>query len=456
MLDREGIQLRDILCRAVGPDRADRAFDAMSSAPSVSVRVNPFKVSDPESFAAAHFGCGSSPVLWSRCGFLLDQRPQFTLDPLFHCGCYYVQDSSAMAVGHVARESMERIEASGRPVRVLDLCAAPGGKTTDLAASLRERYGDGFVLVANEVMKNRASVLADNVALWGDPNVIVTSVDPKAFASLPGFFDMIVADVPCSGEGMFRKEEAAVEDWSEAAVDLCASRQRRIVADVWPSLRQGGILVYSTCTFEKAENDDNVEWIASELGGMVLGSDLPSMEGVIPTATGSLLVPGFVNGEGQFAAALEKTAAQEERSFPRKSRQKGPARTSSGALEKTKGGLLIHVPAAISEEAEILEVLHPLMCGVAQGTVKGRDLVPSADLALSISLGEGRFPMVELDRATSLKFLHRDTIVLDGAPRGFLVVCHEGHPLGFVKNLGNRCNNLHPQERRIRMDINEQ
>lgn len=456
MLDGEGIQLRDILCRAVGPDRAGRAYDAMCSAPSVSVRVNPFKVSDPGLFAAEHFGCGSSPVQWSRYGFILDRRPQFTLDPLFHCGCYYVQDSSAMAVGHVARESLVRIGEPGRPVRVLDLCAAPGGKTTDLAASLRERYGDGFVLVANEVMKNRASVLADNVAVWGDPNVIVTSVDPKAFASLKGFFDMIVADVPCSGEGMFRKEEAAVEDWSEAAVDLCASRQRRIVADVWPSLRQGGILVYSTCTFEKAENDTNVEWIASELGGTVLGSVLPSMEGVIPTGTGSLLVPGFVKGEGQFVAALEKTAPEEGPSIPRKSRQKGSAKPSGNVQEKTKGGLLIHVPASISDDAGTLEVLHPLMCGVAQGTVKGRDLVPSADLALSISLGEGRFQKVELDRATALKFLHRDTIVLDGAPRGFLVVCHEGHPLGFVKNLGNRCNNLHPQERRIRMDINEQ
>ena len=192
------------------------------------------------------------------------------MDPLFHAGCYYVQDSSAMVVGHMVREFLDRFDGLGRPVRVLDLCAAPGGKTTDLAASLRERFGDGFLLVANEVMRNRASILCDNVAVWGDPNVVVTSCDPKAFERLEGFFDIVVTDVPCSGEGMFRKDPKAVEDWSPDAVSLCSARQKRILADVWPSLRQGGLLVYSTCTFEEAENDANVGWAASELGAEVL------------------------------------------------------------------------------------------------------------------------------------------------------------------------------------------
>ena len=233
----------------LGADAAAGAVGAMSSAPSVSVRLNPFKTAE----GPVEILEGASDVPWSAYGRVLAGRPAFTLDPLLHAGAYYVQDSSAMFVGWRFRKLLELFPQ--RPLRVLDLCAAPGGKTTDLAASLREACGDAFLLVSNEVMHQRASVLSDNVALWGDPRVAVTSVDPKAFASLPGFFDIVLADVPCSGEGMFRKDPRAVEDWSPETVSLCAARQRRILADVWPALREGGALLYSTCTFEDAEND---------------------------------------------------------------------------------------------------------------------------------------------------------------------------------------------------------
>ena len=321
-----------------------------------------------------------------------------------------------MVVGHMVREHLDRFEGIGRPVRVLDLCAAPGGKTTDLATSLREGFGDGFLLVANEVMRNRAAVLSDNVAVWGDPNVTVTSCDPKAFSKLEGFFDMIVADVPCSGEGMFRKDPKAVEDWSEEAVALCAARQKRILADAWPSLKKGGLLVYSTCTFEEAENDSNVEWAAGELGAEPISYDYSKLPGVIPTRTGGLLVPGFVQGEGQFVSVLEKTA-------PSGSTKIGP------------------------------DVLHPLRNGLVKGTTKGKDFVPSADWAVSIFPPTDIFPTVELDSETALKFLHRDGIFIEGQPEGYLIVCYDGHPLGFVKNIGRRWNNLHPQNRRIRIDL---
>ena len=419
------IQLQGILTRAIGHDRAGVAVEAFRQPASVSVRVNPFKVCEPERFAKEHFVTETQKVPWSPYGFTLGERPKFTLDPLFHCGCYYVQDSSAMAIGSIFRDILRNCDCCSTPVRVLDLCAAPGGKSTDLAASLREAFGDNFILVSNEVMRSRASVLADNMALWGDPNVVATSVDPKAFARLEGFFDIIVADVPCSGEGMFRKDAKAVEDWSESVVNLCSTRQKRILADVWPALCRGGSMIYSTCTFEEAENDAMMEWAAGELGGKIYEYDYSSLAGVIPTRTGGLLVPGFVKGEGQFVSALVKST----------------------------GNLLIHIPGSISREVVALEQLRPIQAGVAKGELKGRDLVPSADWALSIALPDGEYPVADLDLGTALKFLHRDSIFLNDVPKGFVLVRFEGHPLGFVKNLGCRCNNLHPQSRKIKMDV---
>ena len=439
----DDIHLTDILTQAIGSGRASVAAEAFRLPSSVSARINPFKVSDPEGFAKGHFGEDVQNVPWRPCGFLLGERPSFTLDPLFHCGCYYVQDSSAMAVGSIFRDQLSRFGDLGRPVRVLDLCAAPGGKSTDIAASLRSAFGDGFILVSNEVMRSRASVLADNIAVWGDPNVVVTSVDPKAFAGLEGFFDIIVADVPCSGEGMFRKDTKAVEDWSEDTVNLCATRQKRIIADVWPSLRSGGVLVYSTCTFEEAENDAMMEWTAAELGGEVYEYDYSSLPGVIPTRTGGLLVPGFVKGEGQFVSALVKTSGSAGYRLSGK----------QTAGERRKGDLLIHIPESIAREVAALERLRPIQTGVAKGELKGRDLVPSADWALSLALPEDAYPVADLDRETALKFLHRDSIFLKDAPKGFVLVRFEGHPIGFVKNLGTRCNNLHPQGRKIKMDV---
>ena len=377
----------------------------MEEQASVAVRLNPFKgLAGPE----------GTPVPWSPYGRILSERPVFTLDPLFHAGCYYVQDSSAMFVGHLFRKLL----APRSGLRVLDLCAAPGGKTTDLAASLREACGDGFVLVANEVMKARVGVLDDNVARWGDPNVVVTSVDPAAFARLAGWFDVIVADVPCSGEGMFRKDPRAREEWSPAVVELCAARQRRILADVWPALREGGFLLYSTCTYEAAENDENLAWAASELGGEILP---PAAEfeddGVRRTTHGHLLEAGVVPGEGQWAGVLRKTA-----------------------------------PQAVAKKAD-LAALHPIRSGLRRGEQVGKDFVPDADYALSIKFDSNAYPVVDVDRQTALRYLHRDALVLPQAAPGYNVITFLGHPLGFVKNIGSRCNNLLPKGRRILMNV---
>ncbi len=376
---------------------------------SVSIRLNPFKGLD---------GPEGAPVPWSPYGRILNARPSFTTDPMLHAGCYYVQDSSAMFVGHVFRRELKRLGASGG-LRVLDLCAAPGGKTTDLAASLREALGGDFTLVSNEVMKARASALLTNVALWGDPAVVVTSVDPAVIGrSLPGYFDIIVADVPCSGEGMFRKDARAREEWSPAVVELCAARQKRILADVWPALREGGVLVYSTCTYEDAENDANLRWAAGELGGELLPPETGfAAWGVRTTDCGNLLKAGEVPGEGQWAGALVKTASAER-------------------LHRYD-----------------LQALRPLRNGTPEPVRKGNDLVPHPDSALSIDFDKDEYPCADVDLQTALRFLHRDALVLSDAPRGYVVITYKGHPLGFVKNLGTRCNNLLPMGRRILMDV---
>ena len=447
---------RKYLEEAIGAENALVAFSAFERPASVSVRLNPFKK------GAEH---GGVPVAWSRHGLMLQERPSFTLDPLFHAGAYYVQDSSSMFVGHVFRQILDSVEKpSTRPLRVLDLCAAPGGKTTDLAASLREACGDDFILVANEVMKARVGILADNVALWGDPNVVVTSDDPRAFAPLAGYFDIILADVPCSGEGMFRKDEQAIEQWSADNVSLCEARQRRIIADVWPSLNTGGVLVYSTCTFNKYENDGNVRWIAENLGAEILPNESVA-EGVIRTECGYSLVPGFVEGEGQYCASLKKTSDVE---FVGGKSPKGGDKPAKGValpdgLDKwfsrpmsfaLKGEMVTAVPKNIAGDAAMLrQFLHVISAGCAVGTLKGKILVPDADMALSIMLADDAFPRHEVDRMTALQYLHRDAITIPDASKGYVLICHEGLPLGFVKNLGNRCNSLHPQSRRIRMNI---
>jgi len=423
-----------MLEESVGAAKAVTVLSHLEDEPQVSVRANPAKI-DAGALRQHFADAAGDAVTWCEDALYLDRRPSFTADPLFHAGAYYVQEASSMYVGRLAANAYDSLRQDS--LRVLDLCAAPGGKSTHLLSML----SDDDLLVCNEVMRARATVLADNIARWGRPNVIVTNDDPSSFARLEGWFDLMVTDVPCSGEGMFRKDDEAVEEWSPDTVKLCASRQRRILADSWPALRKGGFLIYSTCTFNHFEDEDNVRWICDELGAELIEE--------------RHFLPGIDRGEGFYCALLRKHG--ESRPFtPRCGQMKT---TNSPVLSWlkgdncifAKGDLLKAYPKALAGVMREIETkIRVIYSGVAVATVKGRDLIPEADLALSTILARGAFPEGELKRPEALRFLAREAILLPEAPKGFVLVTCEGRPLGFVKNLGNRTNNLYPASRRIR------
>ena len=434
---------------SLGGDVCERFLEAQDSPVTVSVRRNPSKLESLSKIFPE-----VEPVPWCTDGAYLEHRPVFALDPLFHAGAYYVQDAASMAVGAL----FERFAKPG--IRVLDLCAAPGGKTTHLLSAM----SSDSLLVANEVISQRATVLAENVTKWGKSNVVVTSCDPSEFARLGGYFDIIVADVPCSGEGMFRKDDGAVEQWSPDNVALCAARQKRIISDVWNSLKEGGILIYSTCTFNTYENDSNVSWVCSELGAEVVEcEDFPETKGNVPLRTlcGFQFVPGITRGEGQYCAVLRKTkgvGAPFRR--PKSSKVKivscGWISQNYQAVEtvtSSKEILLKAYPKELMADMTALEdSLKCLRSGVAVASMKGKDLIPQAALALSVGvMATGAFREAGISKEQALAYLRLQPIVLPDFPKGFVLVTYGGIPLGFVKNLGNRTNNLFPTAWRLRM-----
>lgn len=435
-----------LLQESYSAETVHRLCAALAEAPSVSVRRNPAKIS-AESLQE-HFGENADgAVEWAPEGLYLKERPSFTLDPLFHTGAYYVQEASSMAIGALLKKVFPTAGQTG--LRVLDLCAAPGGKSTHLASII----GPQSLLVSNEVMQQRATVLAENLTLWGLPNVVVTNNDPADFGRLENCFDLTLVDAPCSGEGMFRKDESSVAEWSPDTVRLCAARQRRILADSWPALRPGGMLIYSTCTFNHLEDEDNTDWICRELGGECLAQ--------------RHFLPGTDRGEGFYCALIRKNGEAPRKTL-RTTRSKSPSDAQAKETEKlilpgfalrekvTREGLrlLKAYPEALTAEIEALsQSLKVLRSGVAVATVKGRDLIPEADLVYSTVFDAGAYPRVELDRETALHYLAHEPLLFPDRPKGYLTLCFKGLPLGFVKNLGNRSNTLHPLSRRIRMEI---
>lgn len=436
--------------RALLGEEYDPLSEALADEAPVSIRLNPHKGITME----------AERVPWCETGYYLTERPPFTFDPLFHAGAYYVQEASSMFVEQAIRHFVTQ------PVTGLDLCAAPGGKSTHLYSLLPA----GSALVSNEVIRSRSHILAENIQKWGYPNGIVTQNDPAEIGELRHLFDVVLADVPCSGEGMFRKDADSTGEWSIANVMHCAARQRRIIQSIWPALKPGGLLIYSTCTYNTEEDEDNIQYIINELGAEALAIPVPDEWNICGALKHTNPVyrffPHRTKGEGFFLAILRKTGPSDEEARRLKPKDKKAKGKSTPAFTDWKSflqagetykpvwndTLLRLLPLELQSIYPLLsEKLHILSAGIEAGELKGKDFIPSQALALSTALRPDAFPSVEIDWQTAIAYLRKEAFALPaGAPRGYVLLRYRSHPLGFVKNLGNRANNLYPAEWRIR------
>ncbi len=401
----------------LGEEQAESLFRGLAQEPSVSVRLNRAKTDARLSY---------EPVPWCADAYYLPARHTFTFDPMLHAGAYYVQEASSMYLAHVLQQYMPQ-----GTLTVLDLCAAPGGKST----LLRSVLSPDSLLVSNEPMKKRAQVLAENMAKWGSANCVVTQNFPADFAHLADAFDVAVIDAPCSGEGMFRKDEVAVQEWSMDNVLACQQRQRQILSDIWPTLKPGALVVYSTCTFNRLEDEDNALWIASSLGATLLEE--------------RHFFPGRDRGEGFYIAALRKDGEWLPAQYKAVRSASLPMLRGQYELQKTSTEQRA-LPALHAEFVKKLQrTMYVLQSGVLVSELKGRDWVPAHALALCADYVRGSYPEVPLAYEQSIAYLRREVVRCD-APRGYVLLTFEDLPLGFAKSVGSRLNNMYPQEWRIR------
>lgn len=440
----------------IGKEETTKLFKAIEEEAPTSIRLNPYKSSQIKHLKPLD---PAQKIQWAEQAYYLSQRPAFTYDPLFHAGAYYVQEASSMCI------SKAFSICAPEKVRMLDLCAAPGGKST----LWRSHLPEGSLLVANEPMPQRAHILRENLLKWGHPDTIVSCAYPKHFKKLKAAFDVIATDVPCSGEGMFRKDEGAIKDWSNENVEICWQRQREIISDIWPTLRKGGYLLYSTCTYNQLEDEQNIEWICQELGAQLIEVDIPDNCGILRDIEGKNrplfhFFPHQTKGEGFFFALLKKDG--EEIRYEPKMKKSNNSKKKNVIPDSCKNWLEKQELYAfnLQEEAvyainktflpfvkELEKQVNLIQIGIPVATLKGKKVIPQHGLALSIALNPSAFPSIELKYEEALSYLHRETLSLDtNHPRGYVLVTYRGLPLGFVNNLGTRANNLYPQEWRIR------
>lgn len=411
-----------------------------------SIRINPGKLSE-----ISH---PKSKIPWTSAGFYLTTRPSFTFDPLFHAGCYYVQEASSMFLEQALKQTIDL----SQPLKVLDLCAAPGGKSTHMQSLISK----DSLLVSNEVIRSRANVLKDNIIKWGCENVVVTNNDPKDFSKLENYFDVIVIDAPCSGSGLFRRDAEAIEEWSENNVQLCSQRQQRILADVWPALKENGILIYSTCSYSKQEDEEIVEWITASFLTENLKLSVDDLSGIVESGGGLRFWPDKVKGEGFFLACFKKKEGETDAEFRYR---KKPEQATKNEMEiikkwiKAEGLVFIKYMNTVYAWPEqfvkdfsfLLEQLRVIYSGVLVGELMRDKLVPDHALSMSNLVADG-IEKTELNYEESIQFLQRKDLKIETKNKGWQLFTYQQHPLGWANVLANRINNYYPKELRILKD----
>ena len=426
---------------------AEYLFRVLELDPPTSIRLN-------DKVDVLTFDSDTREVPWHVDGYYLRQRPQFTLDPHFHAGCYYVQEAASMFVQQALDEYVSPDSI------ILDLCAAPGGKATLISQFI----GKEGLLFANEVVRQRVFILSENIQKWGNGNTVVTHNRPADFGEkTPKLFDCILVDAPCSGEGMFRKDDESREEWSLKNVKMCAERQRSILMDVWDALKPGGILIYSTCTFNREENEDNVLWAAECLGAEILPLSYDPTWGITEGNPGYHFYPHKTQSEGFYLAVLRKN---EEDFAPFRIRD---YRTTKMVQAEYRDELRkwLNEPdewairqsdrfmtAYPMKHKELIDCLSNRLTCISTGfgisEIRGKGVAPQHSLSMAKALKKDAFPNVELDLESALSYLRTETLSISDVPMGPLLLTYEGVALGFAKNVGNRLNNLYPKEWRIR------
>lgn len=441
------IDFIESLHNQLSPEEVQQLCQALETEPVVSIRLN-------DKIDCLTFDADTEEVPWHEDGYYLSQRPQFTLDPLFHAGCYYVQEASSMFLGEVLNQYVKRDSI------VLDMCAAPGGKSTLISQYL----GDEGLLVSNEVVRQRVFILSENIQKWGNGNTIVTHNYAKDFGNkLENLFDCILVDAPCSGEGMFRKDAGAVQEWSTRNVNECVARQCEILDEVWDSLKPGGVLIYSTCTFNQEENENNVKWIIEELGAELLPVVHDPSWGIVEGNPGYHFYPHKVKGEGLYMCALRKLGAPATFRMPKSKVQSAKTKIDGEAemrswlkhpdrwVIRQQERFMSAYPAKYKELIEYIST--QFICistGFGIAELRGKNVVPQHSLAMLKDMDSSKFTKVDLSLEQALAYLRNEALVLPDVAQGLVLVTYEQVPLGFVKNVGNHCNNLYPKEWRIR------
>ena len=461
-------QLLDSLTGIAGFDKEAFVQVHESGEQVTSVRVNAAKSAIPDKSGQAgnrqsaidqFLSPQSSKIPWSSCGYYLPERPAFIFDPLIHAGAYYVQEASSMFLEQALTQTTD----VSKPLRVLDLCAAPGGKST----LLQSLISADSLLVSNEVIKSRAAILEENCIKWGGANVIVTNADPTAFERLQNFFDVIVIDAPCSGSGLFRREQEAIGEWSEQNVELCYQRQQRILAAVLPALKEGGVLIYSTCSYSKEEDENIGDWLMDTFSVDSLPLAIEASWGIVETqsdkhqAYGYRFFPYKIKGEGFFISCFRRQdGGSSTLKPPKKSLLQKASKNETGIIQpwlqssspvqlwKQKEEILAFPQQLEKELLTIVDNVYVRRAGIAIGKIAGSDLVPDHALALSTIISPA-IVAVTLKKGDALQYLRREEVSLSISHKGWTLVQFEAYNIGWIKVLPNRINNYYPQSWRI-------